>query len=79
MRNNEPETIPPEDRSGFRSYRNATWRDVNAVEHQKYDVRKGASGFEIIDTENGANSVVRQNIPTAEVALEWMRVTTPRD
>lgn len=54
---------------------NATWRDVNNVEHTRYMVRamKPGPGFEIIDTSNHFNWSVLSNFATEADARERMR------
>ncbi len=72
-----PDRIPPEDRPDFRSYDKATWLDTNGRENKRYLVRpsQDGSGFEIVDTCNGADYVIERNIRTAQEAERWMRVT----
>jgi hypothetical protein len=69
--------IPPEDRPDVRSYAEATWLDVNNVEHIRYVIHpmNPGPGFWVIDTYNNANSSVRANFATAEDAQEFLRTT----
>jgi hypothetical protein len=57
------------------SYADATWRDVNNIEHTRYMVHamKPGPGFEIIDTSNYANWSVVSNFATEADARERMR------
>jgi hypothetical protein len=59
----------------FQSFADATWRDVNNVEHTRYMVHamKPGPGFEIIDTSNHANLSVVSNFATEADAQERMR------
>jgi hypothetical protein len=65
----------PEVRRKSLSYADATWRDVNNVEHTRYMVRamKPGPGFEIIDTGNHLNWSVLSNFVTEADARERMR------
>jgi len=69
--------IPPEDRPDFRSMAKATWRDVNGKENQRYVIQPmhTGPGFKIIDTDNNANSPVREHLETMESAQEFLRGT----
>ena len=69
------QVIRPEDESNFRSYRDATWRDVSDVEHTRYIIRpmKPGRGLEVIDTYNNANWSVVSDFQTEADAREWMR------
>jgi hypothetical protein len=66
---------PPEVRPSSLSYADATWRDVNNIEHTRYMVHamKPGPGFEIIDTSNYANWSVVSNFATEADARERMR------
>jgi hypothetical protein len=69
------ELIRPEDGPNFRSYTDATWRDVCDVEHTRYIIRpmKPGRGLEVIDTKNNANWSVVSDFQTEADAREWMR------
>jgi hypothetical protein len=68
------EMPPPEVRPPFLSYADATWRDVNNIEHSRYIVHamKPGPGFEIIDTRNYSNWSVVSNFATKADALDRM-------
>jgi len=55
----------------------ATWRDVNGKEHQRYVIQpmQPGPGFKVIDTDNNANSLVREYLETIEDAQEFLRIT----
>jgi hypothetical protein len=67
--------VRPEDKPNFRSYTDATWRDVSDVEHTRYIIRpmKPGLGLEVIDTNNNANWSVVSDFRTEADAREWMR------
>jgi hypothetical protein len=73
------EMTPPEVRPMVLSYADATWRDLNNVEHTRYIARamKPGPGFEIIDTSDYSNWSVVSNFATEADALERMRTNNP--
>jgi len=72
------EMKPPEVRPTFLSYADATWRDVNNVEHTRYVVHamKPGPGFEIIDNSNYSDWSVVSNFATEADALERMHTNS---
>ena len=69
------ELIRPEDGPNFRSYTDATWRDVSDVEHTRYMIRpmKPGRGLEVIDSKNNANWTVVSDFQMEADARESMR------
>jgi hypothetical protein len=58
------------------SYANATWRDLNGVEHKQFYVRRGDVGWDIVSTFNGVESIVQRDFASREIAENYMREHT---
>ena len=73
----KPEMIPPDERSGRRTYAQATWRDLQGKEWRWYEIRPDVDGFMLVNLFNHACEKVTGagNFRTRQAAQEWMERT----
>ena len=65
--------IPKEERDDFLSAETQQWTDLTGKVHTRYVIQPAGNGFEIIDTQNDANTVELGNFKTDEAAKQWLR------